>query len=100
MNARMAVVSRNSSSSSHLFQRFTANIEQNRFLREPQREAYTAIRTHFKIHNESAIVQIPVGCGKTGLMAVLPFGVANGRVLIVAPNVTIREATFFGRRFG
>lgn len=94
MNTGMAVVSRKQNSSAHLFQRFTGKIEQNRFLREPQRDAYTAIRTHFEFHNESVVVQIPVGCGKTGLMSVLPFGIANGRVLIVAPNVTIRDAIF------
>jgi superfamily II DNA or RNA helicase len=31
-----------------------------------------------------------VGCGKTGLIGLAPFGVAKGRVLIVVPNVTIR----------
>ena len=36
-------------------------------------------------------VQLPVGCGKTGLMGLTPFGVAKGRVLIITPNLTIRE---------
>ena len=31
-----------------------------------------------------------MGCGKTGLIAILPFGIATGRVLVIAPNVTIR----------
>jgi hypothetical protein len=35
-----------------------------------------------------------VGCGKSGLMALLSFGISQGRVLIVAPNVTIREGWF------
>ena len=32
-----------------------------------------------------------MGCGKTGLITRLPFGVAAGRVLVIAPNVTIRD---------
>ena len=41
--------------------------------------------------NDPAIVQIPVGCGKTGIMATLPFGIAEGRVLVITPNLTIRK---------
>jgi len=66
----------------------------NRRLREPQEQAYLALREHFSKSNEPALVQIPVGCGKSGLMAILPFGVSQGRVLLVAPNVTIREGLF------
>ena len=33
----------------------------------------------------------PVGCGKTGLMAILPFNIARGRVLVIAPNLEIRR---------
>ena len=35
--------------------------------------------------------RIPVGCGKSGLISLLPFGVAQGRVLVIAPNLTIRS---------
>ena len=30
-------------------------------------------------------MQIPVGCGKTGIMATLPFGIAQGRTLVITP---------------
>ena len=60
-------------------------------LREPQIEGYFAIREHFSKKNTPCYVQLPVGCGKTGLMGLAPFGIANGRVLIIAPNLTIRE---------
>jgi len=80
--------------SGQVFHRFPANIAHNRLLREPQREGYEAVAAHFRESREPAVVQIPVGCGKTGLMAILPFGLARGRVLIVAPNVTIRETLF------
>lgn len=77
-----------------LFQTAIANIESNDLLREPQREAHRAVREHFASSNEPAIIQIPVGCGKTGIISTLPFGVASGRVLVIAPNLTIRKGIF------
>ncbi len=60
-------------------------------LREPQMDGYFAIRKHFKESDQPCYVQLPVGCGKTGLMGIAPFGIANGRVLIIAPNLVIRD---------
>ena len=74
-----------------LFRLANADIEANDLLREPQREAHRAVREHFAADSTPAIVQIPVGCGKTGIMATLPFGVAEGRVLVITPNLTIRR---------
>jgi excisionase family DNA binding protein len=74
-----------------LFLHASANIEANETLREPQRQAHRAVREHFASSQEPAILQIPVGCGKTGIIATLPFGVASGRVLVIAPNLTIRK---------
>ncbi|MCY4641144.1 MAG: DEAD/DEAH box helicase family protein [Gammaproteobacteria bacterium] len=67
------------------------SIWQNPSLREPQMDGYLAIRDHFKHCDDPCYVQLPVGCGKTGLMGITPFGIAKGRVLIIAPNLTIRE---------
>lgn len=72
------------------FAQASANIIENERLRKPQIEAYQALRDHFQNQNSHAILQIPVGCGKTGIMAIAPFGISQGRVLIVAPNKTIR----------
>jgi superfamily II DNA or RNA helicase len=58
-------------------------------LREPQKEAHRHARRHFARSIDPAILQIPVGGGKPGVMATLPFGIANGRVLIITPNLTI-----------
>lgn len=74
----------------HLFQAVQANIRDNDLLREPQREAHARIHEHFIANKAPAIVQIPVGCGKTGLISILPFGTSSGRVLVIAPNTTIR----------
>ncbi len=77
--------------SAHLFRTATANIEENERLRDPQREAHRAVREHFATKNNAVILQVPVGCGKTGIIATLPFGVADDRVLVIAPNLTIRR---------
>lgn len=67
------------------------NIRDNLALRLPQREAYIAAARHFSQSSEHAIIQLPVGCGKTGTMAILPFGIASGRSLVIAPNLEIRD---------
>lgn len=60
-------------------------------LRDPQREAHAAAREHFETRTGAVVLQIPVGCGKSGVISLLPFGVASGRVLVIAPNLTIRD---------
>lgn len=75
----------------HLFQTAVANIEGNDRLRDPQQDAHRKVREHFATKRTPAILQIPVGCGKTGIIATLPFGVAAGRVLVITPNLTIRR---------
>jgi DNA repair protein RadD len=78
---------------SDYFHAGTACILGNPALREPQRLAYLAIREHFVRRRKTlpAIIQVPTGCGKSGIMCIAPYGVANGRVLVVAPNLTIKN---------
>jgi DNA repair protein RadD len=73
------------------FASIEADIEGNPFLRDPQKEGYVAARDFLASGKGKAVLQLPVGCGKTGLIAILPFGVAMGRVLVIAPNLTIRD---------
>ena len=68
-----------------------ANIEENVYLRDPQREAHAATYDFFSAGGQKAILQLPVGCGKSGLIAILPYGISKGRVLVIAPNLTIRR---------
>jgi superfamily II DNA or RNA helicase len=75
------------------FQRLAADIEENERLREPQREAYAAIRDHFgdpEKHREAGIV-LPVGCGKSGLITLAPFAVRARKVLVIAPGLRISD---------
>jgi DNA repair protein RadD len=71
-----------------------AFIDENPQIREPQQEAYQRLYDYFKSGNKNAIVQIPVGCGKSGLASLIPFGISHGRVLVIAPNLTIKEGLF------
>ncbi len=67
-------------------------VADNPNLRDPQREAHAATLAHFAASRDPAIIQLPVGCGKSGLIALLPFGLARGRVLVISPNITIRDS--------
>ena len=67
------------------------SIEDNLRLRDPQKEAHQAAVEYFDKHPYgTALIQLPVGCGKSGLISILPFGIAKGRVLVIAPNLTIK----------
>ena len=76
------------------FLKTPAHIEENLQLREPQVEAYKALYDYFKSGGKTAVIQIPVGCGKSGIAAIAPFGIAKGRVLVVSPNLTIKDGIF------
>ncbi|MDD2465560.1 MAG: DEAD/DEAH box helicase family protein [Desulfobulbus sp.] len=69
-------------------------ISGNENLRDPQREGYLRTYDFFKSGKNKAILQIPVGCGKTGLAALLPLGLAEGRVIVIAPNLTIKTGLY------
>lgn len=72
-------------------QRFV--IAENAHLRVPQREGWTRLRDHFSRQNAAREVGIvlPVGCGKSGLIAIAPFAVRARRALVIAPGVRIRR---------
>src|SRR5258708_26124997 len=57
------------------FQKTIADVEGNSLLREPQPEAHRKVRDHFASNANPVIIHIPVGCGKTGIVATLPFGI-------------------------
>ena len=70
------------------------NIEENGALRDPQRDGYLRTYEFFRAGKNKAILQVPVGCGKTGLAALLPLGLAEGRALVIAPNLPIKEGLY------
>lgn len=76
------------------FLKTDANIDGNEALREPQKEAYARVQDFFAAGKNNALAQIPVGCGKTGLVSILPFELSAGRVLVIAPNLQIKKELF------
>ena len=74
----------------HVFGQQNPNIN-SASLRIPQIQAYNVVKEHFAdeaVQREVGIV-LPVGCGKSGLITLLPFTIKSTRTLIVAPNVKI-----------
>ena len=75
------------------FLKSNPSIEENENLREPQIQGYFHVYEHFMVKKKQAhaVVVLPTGVGKTGLMALLPFHISKGRVLIIAPQIVIKE---------
>ncbi|MEX0646067.1 MAG: DEAD/DEAH box helicase family protein [Parvularculaceae bacterium] len=65
----------------------------NANLRIPQRDGWICIRDHFRRAGAASEVGIvlPVGCGKSGLIAITPYALGARRVLVVAPGTRIRR---------
>src|SRR5712671_2055540 len=70
-----------------------AAIADNQQLRIPQREGWLRIRDHYRQQapaDEVGLV-LPVGCGKSGLIAITPYAVGARRALVIAPGTRIRR---------
>lgn len=75
------------------FKETIAYINGNKKLREPQREAYIAAYEFFSENDQGeALIVLPTGTGKSGLISVLPFGISNGRVLIITPGLITKQS--------
>lgn len=68
-------------------------IAENPLLREPQIQGYYKVYEHFVVKNKTshAVVVLPTGVGKTGLMALLPYNICKGRALIIVPQIVIKD---------
>ncbi|RMT66857.1 hypothetical protein ALP29_00106 [Pseudomonas syringae pv. avii] len=74
------------------FTETAANILGNNKLRTPQIEAYMKAQEHFANSDEDALIVLPTGTGKSGLISIVPFGLAQGRVLIITPNLVTKQS--------
>ncbi|MEB5968958.1 DEAD/DEAH box helicase [Enterococcus gallinarum] len=65
----------------------------NEWLRDPQIQSYHAIKKFFQdsTNDREALVVLPTGSGKTGVMAIAPYGIAQKRVLIITPQTVVRN---------
>jgi superfamily II DNA or RNA helicase len=68
-----------------------AAVVDNQRLRIPQREGWLHIRDHFASAGREAGIVLPVGYGKSGLIAISPYAVGARRVLVIAPGTRIRD---------
>jgi superfamily II DNA or RNA helicase len=75
----------------NIFQTRRPSVAGNPNVRTPQREAYERLEAYFQsaaAEREVGIV-LPVGCGKSGMIAIAPFAVRSRRALVVAPGLNI-----------
>ena len=70
------------------FQLQNPDIAKNEKLRKPQREGYAAIEKYFSepVTEKEVGLVLPVGCGKSGLIAIAPFALKAIRALVIAPG--------------
>lgn len=78
------------------FNQVPINILGNENLREPQKNAYIRANEYYNdkeynVQSRESVIILPTGTGKTGLMAILPFGISRKRTLIITPQLTIKK---------
>lgn len=75
------------------FQARQPNIQENPKVRTPQRETFAALQQFSLVTGEEREVGVvlPVGCGKSGCIALAPFAFHAMRTLVVAPGLKIAE---------
>lgn len=78
---------------SNYFMLSDPEIVDNEELREPQILAYLDAYKHFMEDKSTrdAVIVLPTGAGKTGVMALVPYGISTGRVLIITPQLVIKD---------
>jgi superfamily II DNA or RNA helicase len=77
----------------NLFQELIALVDDNNNLRIPQKKAYNAIKQSLESNPQEKEIGIvlPVGCGKSGCIAITPFALKAFRALVIAPNLNIAD---------
>ena len=76
------------------FQTLVPQINDNPRLRTPQKEAYDTLARFAGNSNQKERevgIVLPVGCGKSGCIALAPFAFGSTRTLVVAPGVKIAQ---------
>src|SRR4051812_14710802 len=63
-------------------------------VRIPQQETYAALEAFAETNGREAGVILPVGCGKSGCIALAPFAFRARRALVVAPGLRIAQQLY------
>jgi len=85
-----------------IFATVAANVEGNDRLRVPQRDGFVAVRDHYGRQgaDREVGVVLPVGCGKSGLITLIPFAVRARRLLAITPYVQLAAQLYRDFNFG
>ncbi|WP_026895930.1 DEAD/DEAH box helicase [Clostridiisalibacter paucivorans] len=68
-------------------------IEGNKKLRDPQVQSYIKIKEYFEENDKGeALVVLPTGTGKSGLISIAPYGVCDKRVLVITPGLVTKKS--------
>ncbi len=81
---------------SDFFRTSSPFINENPRLRTPQREAFNALEEFVRndpVEREVGLV-LPVGCGKSGCIALAPFAFSSNRTLVIAPGLRIADQLY------
>src|SRR5579885_1340936 len=60
-------------------------------LRQGQIGALCSIASHFSVHPDPAIVTLPTGVGKTGVLVLSPYLLGTRRALVITPSAVVRD---------
>lgn len=81
--------------SDNVFQSREPVVAGNSRLRTPQQETFAALEEFAREPDErEAGIVLPVGCGKSGCIALAPFAFRASRTLVVAPGVRIADQLY------
>lgn len=60
-------------------------------LRRAQKGAIFAVGSHFSLSRANALVSMPTGTGKTGVLMMIPYMLAASRALVITPSRMVRD---------
>ncbi len=70
---------------------FPERTEEGTGLRRAQRGAIFAIGSHFSLSKANALISMPTGTGKTGVLMMAPYLLRASRCLIITPSRMVRD---------
>lgn len=66
-------------------------------IREPQIESYQSIINYYNkqpVQEREVGIILPVGCGKSGVISLIPFALKSKKTLVIAPNLNIADQLY------
>lgn len=79
------------------FIKLNPKILNNPKIRDPQIESYQSIIDYFNkqpAQEREVGIILPVGCGKSGVISLVPFALQSKKTLVIAPNLNIADQLY------